>query len=54
MEHLFSALAFAGLIAAQFLAVVVVAHEHRKARPSDPRAPCDDDPRTRNIWLFSE
>jgi len=54
MELFFSALAFAGLIAAQFLAVVFVAHEHRKARSSDARVPCDDNPRTRNIWLFSE
>jgi hypothetical protein len=38
MEHFFSALAFAGLIAAQFLAVVVVAHAHGKVRSSDSRS----------------
>jgi hypothetical protein len=52
MEHLFSAVAFAGLIAAQFLAVVFVAHEHRKIRSSDART--SRDARNRNIWLFSE
>jgi hypothetical protein len=53
MEHFFSALAFAGLIAAQFLAVVFVAHEHRKVRSSNTRI-SSDDLRTKNIWLFSE
>jgi hypothetical protein len=38
MEHFFSALAFAGLIAAQFLAVVFVARAHGKVRSSDARA----------------
>jgi hypothetical protein len=54
MEHLFSALAFAGLIAGQFLAVVFVAHEHSKIRSFERRVPRDEDQRTRNIWLFSE
>jgi hypothetical protein len=63
MEYLLSGMAFAGLIAAQFLAVVFVAHEHRQTRSSD--VPASDtrrsdapiyhgDPRTRKIWLFSE
>jgi hypothetical protein len=54
MEHLFSALAFAGLIAAQFFAVVFVAHEHRKVRSSESGVSRAEDPRTRSIWLFSE
>jgi hypothetical protein len=54
MESFLSALAFAGLIAAQFLGVVFVAHEHRKVRSSDKRVSHDNDTRTRNIWLFSE
>jgi hypothetical protein len=53
MEPLFSALAFAGLIAAQFLAVVFVSHEHSKTRSSD-RCTSSDEGRTKNIWLFSE
>src|SRR5262245_46995583 len=53
MEHLFSALAFAGLIAAQFLAVVFVAHEHSKLRSSDTGT-SSDDARDKTIWLFSE
>jgi hypothetical protein len=43
MEHLFSALAFAGLIAGQFLAVVFVAHEHSKIRSSERRVPRDEE-----------
>jgi hypothetical protein len=39
MEHLFSALTFAALMAAQFFAVVFVAHEHRGARSSDNHRP---------------
>ena len=54
MEHLFSALAFAGLMGGQFLAVVFVAHEHSKIRSSERCVSRDEDPRTRNIWLFSE
>jgi hypothetical protein len=53
MEHLLSAVAFAGLIAAQFLAVVFVAHEHRKVRASDTRTSSADVP-NKNFWLFSE
>jgi hypothetical protein len=53
MEHLLSALAFAGLIAAQFLAVVFVAHEQRKPRSSDTRT-LSADVRRKNIWLLSE
>jgi hypothetical protein len=53
MEHLFSALAFAGLVAAQFLAVVFVAHEHRKTRSSNTRNSYDD-VRSRDVWRFSE
>jgi hypothetical protein len=52
MEHLFSALAFAGLVAAQFLAVVFVAHEH-KTRSSNTRNSYDD-ARSRDVWRFSE
>jgi hypothetical protein len=51
MEHFFSALAFAGLIAAQFLAVVFVARG--KIQSSDTRI-TSDDPRDKRIWLFSE
>jgi hypothetical protein len=39
MEHLFNALTFAALMAAQFFAVVFVAHEHRRARSSDNHRP---------------
>jgi hypothetical protein len=39
MEHLFTALTFAALMAAQFFAVVFVAHEHRRARSSDNHRP---------------
>jgi hypothetical protein len=53
MEHFFSALAFAGLIAAQFLAVVFMAHAHGKVRSSDTRI-TNDDPREKKIWLFAE
>jgi hypothetical protein len=53
MEHFFSALAFAGLIAAQFLAVVFVARAHGKVRSSDTRI-TKDDPREKKIWLFVE
>jgi hypothetical protein len=51
MEHLLSAVAFAGLIAAQFLAVVFVAHEHRKVRSSDTRTSSADE-LNKNFWLF--
>jgi hypothetical protein len=67
MEYLLSGMAFAGVIAAQFLAVVFVAHERRQTRSSDVRSsdvPADTwrsdapiyhgDPGTRKIWLFSE
>jgi hypothetical protein len=54
MESFLSALAFAGLIAAQFLGVVFVAHGHRKVRSSDRRFSHEKDTRTKNIWLFSE
>jgi hypothetical protein len=51
MEHFFSALAFAGLIAAQFLAVVFVARG--KIRSSDTRI-TSDNARHKKIWRFSE
>jgi hypothetical protein len=35
MEYLLSALAFAGLIAGQFLGVVFAANQHSKMRSSD-------------------
>ena len=51
MEHLLNGVAFAGLIAAQFLAVVFVAHEHRKVRSSDTRTSSADE-LNKNFWLF--
>jgi hypothetical protein len=44
MEHLLNALAFAALLAAQFLAVVFVGSQRKCISPEDPR----------NIWLSSE
>jgi hypothetical protein len=37
MEHVLSALAFAGLLAAQFLGVVFVASERKRILRGDPR-----------------
>jgi hypothetical protein len=53
MEHFFSALAFCGLIAAQFLAVVFVAYAHGNVRSSDTRD-TNGNSREKKIWLFAE
>jgi hypothetical protein len=52
MEHLFSALAFAGLIAAQFLAVVFAANQHCKFRSSNS-ASSEDGLQNRKMQLSS-
>jgi hypothetical protein len=54
MEHgaSVSALAFAGLIAAQFLAVVFVAYGHCKIRSSDARNSHDDVQNSEYLAVF--
>jgi hypothetical protein len=52
MEYLLSALAFAGLIAGQFLGVVFAANQHSKMRSSD-RASSEDGLHSREVQLSS-
>jgi hypothetical protein len=53
MEYLLSAAAFAGLMAAQFLAVVFVASQHSKIRSSEDSASSEGKLRNRKMLLSS-
>jgi hypothetical protein len=53
MESFLSGLAFAGLIAAQFLGVVFVASQHSKVRSSEDSASSEGELRNRKMRLSS-